>query len=50
MGRQHPLKNWKREVHHSGMADPMIGHWPGRHPGLSSTSSTSRFFRSPVKS
>jgi arylsulfatase A-like enzyme len=31
MGRQHPLKNWKREVYQSGMADPMIGHWPGRH-------------------
>jgi hypothetical protein len=46
MGRRHPLKNWEREVHQSGMADPMI-HWPGRHPGLSNTSSTSRFFPQP---
>jgi arylsulfatase A-like enzyme len=28
MGRQHPPKNWKREVQQSGMADAMIVHWP----------------------
>jgi arylsulfatase len=25
-----PFKRWKREVHHGGVADPCIVHWPGR--------------------
>jgi hypothetical protein len=29
------------------MADPMIVHWPGQHPGRSNTWSTSRFFPQP---
>ena len=27
-----PFRRWKREVHEGGVADPLIVHWPARHP------------------
>jgi arylsulfatase len=30
VGREHPLKRFKRDTHEGGVTDPLIVHWPAR--------------------